>query len=458
MADHTPYNTRMENSTMSENPLGKGTRKRTFEYVRGANRATTLTITDPFTGQKTVQNGTTATGLYGREMTSSERGSNWLSYKSLQSSAGMNAPNMRWLSTMDLGTAPFLSVKHIQEFSHERDLDVDLNVQEGNYRYQYRGPWVAKDANVGSTSSLYPPVPGDLDAAMLRNGATAIARTIPTNPVAGAAQFLGELKEGLPSIPGKSAIRRGGPGGLADEYINYEFALKPIISDLRKFGEAARSADKVIAQLKRDSGRLIRRRYTFPVERTTTRTVESTQAYGSPGFRLIGPNCYTGGPGQLTRVREETRKFWFSGAYTYLYPEGDSALDRMRQAESRMNRLFGTRVSPELFWELTPWSWAADWVSNAGDVIHNISAFSSDGLVLRWGYIMCHYTCRDTYSLTGVGLKGATGGPRSQTFVTDVKKRLRATPYGFGLDLSSFTTRQWAILGALGISRAQGML
>jgi hypothetical protein len=83
---------------------------------------------------------------------------------------------------------------------------------------------------------------------------------------------------------------------------------------------------------------------------------------------------------------------------------------------------------------------------------------SNDSLVLRWGYIMCHYTCRDTYLLDGVAVKGSTGGPRSQTFVTDVKTRYRATPYGFGLDIASFSPRQWAILGALGISRAQGML
>jgi len=366
--------------------------------------------------------------------------------------------NAGFLSTSDLGTGGFQSVKNYIEYSHERDLDVNLDIRDGLYRYSYRGPWVAMDANVGSQSTLYPAVPTDLDQLMLVKGATAIARTIPTNPVAGAAQFLGELREGLPAVPGSRLHRSGNPLSIADEYLNFEFGLKPIAADLRKFGEAARKADKAILQLKRDSGRLVRRRYTFPEVRNTSTTVVSSNAYGAPGHRLSAPNCYTGGPGKLTKTREETFRFWFSGAYTYLYPEGDNALGKMRAAESRLNRLFGTRVSPELFWELTPWSWAADWVSNTGDVARNMSAFANDCLVLRWGYVMLHYTCRDTYLLDGVALRGSTGGPRSQTFVTDVKKRLRATPYGFGLDIGAFTPRQWAILGALGVSRAQGML
>jgi len=39
-----------------------------------------------------------------------------------------------------------------------------------------------------------------------------------------------------------------------------------------------------------------------------------------------------------------------------------------------------------------------------------------------------------------------------------VKKRVKATPYGFGLDTDAFTPRQWAILGSLGISRGSRLL
>jgi len=401
------------------------------------------------------------TGLVGNETTVSRKGVNWLTYQKLKKRAretGKALKNGELLSTADLGTAGFQTTKKWVE--HGRLPDVNVSATSGIYTYTYSGPWVAKSASVGPTSSLYPAVPGDLSERMIQKGTTAIARTIPTNPVANAAQFLGELREGLPSVPGVHGFKKRDFASVGGEYLNLEFGLKPLMSDLQKFAEAARTSDEVIRQLKRDSGRLIRRRYSFPVEKIVTGpTVESTQWYGAPGLRVATPNIYSQSPGKLTKTREETYEYWFSGAYTYLYTDGDRAVDKMGAAAQRFAKLWGLRISPELLWELTPWSWAADWVGNAGEVIHNLSAFSNDNLVMRWGYIMCTYTCRDTYLAEGVSLKGGPSGPLSQTFVTQVKKRLKATPYGFGLDPDiSFTGRQWAILGALGLSRGTKLL
>lgn len=440
---------------MSE-PLGVTIRKRALPKVPKGN----------FRYQRWVVNMTLAEDrqisaeITGNEVTSSRKGSNWLAYQSLKrhsERSGHPMANAGLLSTADLGTGGFTNIKSWCETNHLPM--ASFNVIDGGYRQAYSGPWVAKDHLVGQNSALYPAVPANLDDLMLLRGTTAIARTVPTNPVASAAQFLGELREGIPRLPGRALVRNPGPHSLAYEYLNYEFGLKPTLQDLRKFAEAHRKSVKIIDQLKRDSGRLIRRRYTFPIERTITAPVtQSTSAYGSPGFSLSGASPYVGGPGKLTKTREETYEFWFSGAYTYLYVDGDSAVNKMRAREQELSRLYGTRITPDLLWELTPWSWAADWVGNTGDVMKNLSAFSNDSLVLRWGYIMCKYTCRDTYLLEGVRLRGMPPGPVSQTFVTQVKKRNRATPYGFGLDPAAFTTRQWAILGALGISRGTRML
>jgi len=401
-------------------------------------------------------------GLVGEEVTTSRRGSNWLNFQRLKQKArkmGYQLPSEEKLSRMDLGTGGFTNVKKYVETNHLNM--VDLDITSGVYRYQYRGPWVAKAHNVGPTSSLFPSYSDtDLLFKMISKGATAIARTAPTNPVAGAAQFIGELREGLPSVPGRNLIGHKGPSSLGDEYLNGVFGIQPLVNDLRKFGEAARTADKVVAQLKRDSGRLIRRRYTFPTERYVTGpTVQSTSWYGSPGLRLATPNAFATYPGKLTYTREETYEYWFSGAFTYLYTDGDRAVDKMSAAAQRLNRLYGIRPSVDTLWELTPWSWAADWFANAGDVAHNIAAFSNDSLVMRWGYVMCTYTIRDTYLMEGVTLKGGPPGPHSQTFVTKVKKRVKATPYGFGLDPAvAFSARQWAILTALGLSKGGRLL
>jgi len=337
-----------------------------------------------------------------------------------------------------------------------------LNIlrSSGTFTYRYNGPIYARECNVGPRSSLYPSVPSDLRDRMIALGSTAIARTIPTNPVAGAAQFLGELREGIPTLPGSSYVNRGGPGGLADEYINVEFGIKPILGDLRKFGEAVRTGSTVLDQLERDSGRLVRRRYSFPEVREVQEpeVLSSNISYGSPPLRTASPSAYLQTSGRLTRQRTTITRYWFSGAYTYYYERGDSARAKLRRTEQDLAKLFGARVTPELLWELTPWSWLVDWSSNMGDVIHNFSAFHNDGLVMRYGYMMCHMVISDTYLLDGVVYADGTGGPLSQVFTTEVKKRVKATPYGFGLDPDKFTTRQWAILSALGISKGGKLL
>jgi len=342
----------------------------------------------------------------------------------------------------------------------------------GTIRYD---GWISPvPLNVGPDSAYWPAIPTSLGDAMLMKGSTAIARTIPTNPAAGAGQFLGELHQ-VPAIPGKALIRalsKGNPGsktssarGAAGEYLNWEFGIKPVISDVQKLVKAQHDSDKIVKQLARDSGRLIRRRYSFPEERTVERVSLGNGGTNPPfDIRLTDANA-DGVP--KYRTREVLTRTWFSGAYTYHYDQGETTWKRMMAAEQRASRVYGLRLSPALLWELAPWSWLVDWKSNLGDVMTNISAFSKDGLVLCWGYVMCEMTITDTYSFEGFGgyllpgesSKYGRSGIRngvSVSFQTKVKKRLRATPYGFGLDpnWSDFTDRQLSILGALGITRA----
>lgn len=356
----------------------------------------------------------------------------------------------------DIGSN-FFTVRHEHEWSSDWVIKPEtFNI--GGYR-SYKGPLFARASVVGPGSSEWPAIPS-LALELKTLGTTAIARTIPTNPAAGAAQFLGELREGLPSVPGRhlaTSVRNPSgkslSKGSADEYLNLEFGLKPIISDLKKFAQASKDANKILAQLKRDSGRRVRRRYRFPTTTDTTTRVFAGGQYPSP---VLNTWQY-GTSGKLTLVTTTKKERWFSGAYTYLYEEPSSLSERLMRAEQRLNAVYGARLNPELLWELMPWSWAVDWVSNTGDVIHNLSAFSRDGLVLCYGYMMGTTTVSNTYTLEGVSFQGGRPFNLSQTFRTIRKERVAATPYGFGLDTSGFTNRQWAILGALGISKASGL-
>lgn len=288
-------------------------------------------------------------------------------------------------------------------------------------------------------------------------GSTAIARTLPTNPLAGLGQFLGELRQ-LPKLPDiqnwktraenfrnikrvnwGSNLRKG-----SDEYLNYVFGWLPLIKDVKDGVKAVRNADKTMAQYQRDSGRNVRRSYRFPDEKKVVVT-EMGLGYGAPSLDTY---LYIS-PGKLSKTVTTTRKVWFKGCYTYYLPKEGT----FGNVEAHAAKLFGLRITPHLLWQLGPWSWAADWITNFGDVVKNMSAFQNDGLVLRYGYVMEESTVTTEYALNGLELHGTGKLNLVQSFTTKVKRRIKATPYGFGFDPGTFSARQWSIIAALGINR-----
>jgi len=291
---------------------------------------------------------------------------------------------------------------------------------------------------------------------LIAAGTTAIARCIPTNPVSGLSNFLGELKrDGLPSAPGAQMrdnvdqIRKG----IGSEYLNLEFAFKPILSDIRNFSSVVVNHDKVIKQYLKDSGKNIKRRYSFPTATTVVSSVIGTN------LRPSGPpsKYFTAG-GTLSLETVTTVDRWFTGEFCYYLNFNNNTMGTLQRHEAYANKLLGTRLSPELLWNLAPWSWAADWFSNAGDVFHNVSAFSQDGLVMRRGYVMETKTITQTYTLTGyTGQTGVPTPPLTQTFEFTRKVRVKASPFGFGKTDADLSPRQLAIIAALGLSHGGGL-
>jgi hypothetical protein len=145
----------------------------------------------------------------------------------------------------------------------------------------------------------------------------------------------------------------------------------------------------------------------------------------------------------------------------------EGLLGRLDAYEQNANRILGARPSIETLWNLAPWSWLSDWWLDIGTVISNARLLGEDGQVLRYGYLMKHSKVRSTYRLnTGVemyytftgGTKPAYTGPITNIVTRETKERVKATPYGFGITLASLSAKQWAILGALGLTRAPSVL
>jgi hypothetical protein len=302
-------------------------------------------------------------------------------------------------------------------------------------------------------------------------GPLAISLTKPTNPNVNLAVTLTELlKDGLPALPGRNLSQSSAPlpKKLAGEYLNKEFGIDPLLSDLSKTLQTVQRSKKILDNFQAASGRVVRRSFAFdPIVETGP-----VQDLGNMTFRFLGSTFYLpfdlaaffGDPGIFPLARVYRRRstkitYWFSGGYTYHVSTSNSLKGNLRELEQKANRLFGTRIDPSTLWQVGPWSWLADWQANIGANISNAVALQNDSLVLKYGYLMCTREVTDEYTWRSLNkFLGTESVSGTCSFTSTSKVRVRATPYGFGLNPGSFTLRQWAILGALGLTKAPNSL
>lgn len=332
---------------------------------------------------------------------------------------------------------------------------------DGGRKWRYDGP-ISPD--VGHlvpalyTGSLFGGAP-DVNQSVY--GPTAIKLTAPTNPIEALAVGLAELKsEGFPPSVNLDhwKSRTASARHAGEAHLEVQFGWLPLMSDIQKTFYAIKHASQLLDQLQRDSGGTIRRRMTFP---TTVSEQFNTLSPSHPIWvENVAPSALASmmvgraTAGILTESIRSQNTVSFSGAFTYYLQRDNSTLNKLKGYEQKINHLLGTRVTPETLWNLAPWSWLSDWKINIGDNISNAVRLSEDGLVLRYGYLMSETITDHTLSLSGPVSTTGVSGPYSITFSTIRKERVRATPYGFAINPTSFNVRQWGILGALGLTKA----
>lgn len=443
------------NGTGGASPRVPFTRKRTLSTLSGTGF--TGTVIGDFVSFNTPH----PYNLVAKQVTTSFENPGWVLLERMKRNPSYRRlpRRLKPIENRNFGS-PFTTERQRYRGSHDsRQFAVYISPTTGKMVRCYIGPIFAwRSTNSGATSG-FPTLTPVSELELIARGTKFISQTIPTNPVAGVATFLGELREGLPKIPGRAVWQAQDLADLSrkagSEYLNVSFGILPMVADVVKMARAVKESEKTISQYVRNSGRHVRRRASLPAVTTTEVTDLGTATTSPP----LHSTLYSSGPvGHQTRTRVTTTKWSFSACYSYYLNPGKTSLGRFARSEQIANKLLGTRLTPEVLWELTPWSWAADYVGNIGDVLTNVSALMADSLVIRWAYVMCEQRVTDTYTTTGVSFKGGPSGPFSQTFETVRKVRRQATPYGFGLDPDGFTARQWAIIGALGMSRGPRQL
>jgi hypothetical protein len=273
---------------------------------------------------------------------------------------------------------------------------------------------------------------------MVGQGATAISRTAPNNPAFSVPQFIGECREGLSPVGFNLWKERTKAAKAAgSEYLNYEFGWRPLVSDLQNFANSVNESAAIWKAYKKGSGEKTRVGYHFP---------EESDSQGYTGLHLPHPTSFTLGFLQGSTVQYRSRKSWFKGCFKYYVPEPKGFDGKMALWHSHARKILGVGLTPDTVWNLNPWTWAADWFANTGDLMTNVSNLGQDGLVLQYGYAMAEESVK-TYTIAQ-----KSGAMTTRTRETKRCKRIPATPYGFGVTLSSLTAKQLAIITALGLS------
>jgi hypothetical protein len=339
-----------------------------------------------------------------------------------------------------------------------------------NLELLYSGPVYGVQQHDAAVKASYDSTtPSEMDtSSMNADGATAISLVAPTNPTANLGTTLAEtFREGVPSLPGIQSwkSRAGILRNVGSEYLNYQFGWAPLKSEIDSVVNAARHHRDIMQNYEHNEGRNVHRRFDFSPEITTV------EAELSSGHALLPLNStYLGAtpPGTsvakvIVRSKHERRR-WFEGCFTYGGPGVADNYKRHLGFGREADAVFGLNLTPDVLWELTPWSWAVDWFTNAGDVINNVSQFANAGLVMRYGYMMeetvnTYYTLygkspwrvMDSYSPKRSHVDWMGGCSIGQRTVR--KSRCPANPFGFGVGWEGLSPTQLAITAALGITR-----
>lgn len=328
--------------------------------------------------------------------------------------------------------------------------------------------------NWGSTSYSSPKPDWATLAAF---GQQAIANRAPARANFEASQFLGELREGLPSIIGAAVLK----GRVKDvmknaggEYLNLQFGWLPLVSEIKKLCSTLMDVESILTNKRGQNGKPVRASFAPPALLSSDTQTFSTLVLGAViGDLNVGshvspaivplvraqPSGYVTTSGldgyDVKIIRSVSTERRFSGSFTSNYSYPGANADWLEKATALMN----LELTPTVLWELAPWSWLVDWFFKIQSTIESNQIAADKRIVMNYGYVT--QVDRMACLITGnIAERGSSGDPTFRAPFTSMSehsyiKRMRANPFGFqASSWSGLSLDQLAILGALGIRRA----
>jgi hypothetical protein len=288
--------------------------------------------------------------------------------------------------------------------------------------------------------------------------------------------IIAEFLQGIPRLPFSSLEKwEGVARNGADEFLNYVFGIQPTVGDISRLIKVLTNVSTRLDQLQRDAGASVRREWTLPVSQksqefsgdqinsagTIRYRPDWQDTTDSRDFQYQGPILKSDQYQeelQTSLILGETISYRFDGSFTYYLPTSKGWWDDWKKESVRFNRVLSFLPDTEVLWNLIPYSWLVDWMVNISDVLRTMEVASDDSLVVNWAYAS-RLLQRQVIQVSKHVSTSSAGKPDlrnvSTIYRVTEKRRLRGNPYGFSTQTSAdWTPLRFAILGALGISRA----
>lgn len=257
---------------------------------------------------------------------------------------------------------------------------------------------------------------------------------------------------------------------LGEQSLNVQFGWAPIMRDVADGIKLLLTVDQAIFPT--DDTRRRREAQLFSIGDSSIRGIEwgltshLTDRYsGFPSGAHRAVNSYSG-PGFVSRVPIDTDVTLQATAdirLTARYRTGLKPTSANNGYVDQALQLLGLKLTPEVIWELTPWSWMIDWFSNIGTIVSNVSTLGFTNAILNYAYSTLRYRATTSYrgvrpaQLTPPNYAGIYSWSGNIIFQEeyDMKVRMAASPFGFSVATPDLSVGQWGILSSLGLARSR---
>lgn len=296
--------------------------------------------------------------------------------------------------------------------------------------------------------------------------------SVPTAPAIDLVRSLAELRD----LPRSARLANYLPytgRDYGNSYLNFVFGLAPIGKDLATLANVVLRSTAIMQNFIAHERQRLRRSRTeeygslsFNAEFIHSSNNQTTTAVRDSGGRLwanvttfVPPSGRrgTGTRGSAFRTFvsvQATTTIKSFATFEYFIPRPTGFVGRLEMYRRKAEQVLGNGLSPGAVYNLTPWSWLADWMVDVGGLIRYQQTVSDNGVVAsRSGWVSeTRSTVMATMSpRTELNFDSISGS----AFIECTASRQRRRPGGPYQILQPWTLSetQAAIVAALGISR-----